>query len=97
VKVRKINGEVHLIPIQEKVNANDCPLLGLYADGKLTVEKHLAWSREDKALEAIYKISLADSFAVAQAKVTNGILLTSDHHELEAVEASEPIKFLWIR
>ena len=48
-------------------------------------------------LKAIYKISLADSFAVAQAKVTNGILLTSDHHELEAVEASESIKFLWIR
>ena len=52
VKVRKINGEVHLIPIQEKANVNDCPLLGLYADSKLTVEKHLAWSREDKALEA---------------------------------------------
>ena len=52
VIVRKINGEVHLIPIQEKVSANDCPLLGLYADGKLTVEKHLAWSRDDKALES---------------------------------------------
>jgi len=52
VKVRKINGEVHLIPIQEKANTSDCPLLGLYTDNKLTVEKHLAWSREDKALEA---------------------------------------------
>ena len=52
VKVRKINGEVHLIPMQEKSNASDCPLLGLYADGKLTVDKHLAWSREDKTLEA---------------------------------------------
>ena len=52
VKVRKINGEVHLIPIQEKVSVDDCPLLGLYADGKLTVDKHLAWSRDDKSLEA---------------------------------------------
>jgi predicted nucleic acid-binding protein len=48
-------------------------------------------------LKVKYKISLADSFAIAQAKVVNGILLTSDHHELETVEANEPIKFLWIR
>jgi len=48
-------------------------------------------------LKASYKISLADSFALAQAKVTNGILLTSDHHELDAVDANEPIQFLWIR
>ena len=51
VKVREFNGEVHLIPLTEKSTANDCPLLGLYADGKLTVEKHHTWSREDKKLE----------------------------------------------
>jgi len=51
VKVREYNGEVHLIPITEKTTPSDCPLLGLYADGKLTVEQHLAWSREDKELE----------------------------------------------
>ncbi|MCL2387704.1 MAG: type II toxin-antitoxin system VapC family toxin [Defluviitaleaceae bacterium] len=48
-------------------------------------------------LKASYKISLADAFAVAQAKVTNGILITSDHHELDTIEVNEPIKFLWIR
>ena len=53
-KVREVNGEVHLIPVPpavEKATTSDCPLLGLYADGKLTVEKHHAWSREDKRLE----------------------------------------------
>ena len=48
-------------------------------------------------LKASYKISLADSFALAQAKVTEGILLTSDHHEFDVIEENEPIQFLWIR
>ena len=51
VKIREYNGEIHLIPVNEKVTASDCPLLGLYAGGKLTVEMHHAWSREDKELE----------------------------------------------
>ena len=51
VKVKEVNGEIHLIPIHEKITTDDCPLLGLYADGKLTIEKHHAWSREDKELE----------------------------------------------
>ena len=48
-------------------------------------------------LKASYKISLADAFALAQTKVVDGTLLTADHHEFDAVEASEPIRFLWIR
>ena len=48
-------------------------------------------------LKATYKISLADSFALAQTKILNAILLTSDHHEFDIVEAKEPVKFLWIR
>ena len=53
VKIREYRGEVHLIPIKENVTSSDCPLLGLYSDRKLTVDKHLAWSREDKALEEL--------------------------------------------
>ena len=51
IKVRQLHGEIRLIPIQEHASANDCPLLGLYSSGKLTVDKHLAWNRENKALE----------------------------------------------
>ena len=48
-------------------------------------------------LKASYKISLADSIALAQTKAIEGILLTSDHHEFDVIEGEEPIKFLWIR
>ena len=48
-------------------------------------------------LKASYRISLADAIVLAQALATNGILLTSDHHEFDVIEATEPIQFMWIR
>lgn len=48
-------------------------------------------------LKATYKISVADSIASAQTLVSDGILLTSDHHEFDAVEKMENIRFGWIR
>jgi predicted nucleic acid-binding protein len=48
-------------------------------------------------LKASYKISFADSFALAQSIVSGGELLTADHHELDPIEGNEPIRFLWIR
>lgn len=48
-------------------------------------------------LKATYKISIADSVALAEASVSGGSLLTSDHHEFDVVEQSEGIKFHWIR
>jgi predicted nucleic acid-binding protein len=48
-------------------------------------------------LKATYKISIADSIALAQASVLDAEFLTSDHHEFDAVEKSERIQFHWIR
>jgi len=48
-------------------------------------------------LKASYKISFADSFALAQAIVTDAELLTSDHHEFDAIDGTEPVRFKWIR
>jgi predicted nucleic acid-binding protein len=49
-------------------------------------------------LKASYKVSLADSIALAEASISGGALLTSDHHELDIIERSEPkINFCWIR
>ena len=49
-------------------------------------------------LKASYKISLADSIALATASVLNGELLTCDHHEFDAIDKSEEnINFHWIR
>jgi predicted nucleic acid-binding protein len=49
-------------------------------------------------IKSFYKISLADSIAIAEASVTGGVLLTCDHHEMDKVERRENnIKFRWIR
>ena len=48
-------------------------------------------------LKATYKISLADSVALAEAFVSGGTLLTADHHELDVIEKHEKIQFQWIR
>jgi len=52
---------------------------------------------ESGRLKATYKVSFADSFALAQAIVYGGALLTSDHHEFEAIKGNENIEFFWIR
>jgi len=48
-------------------------------------------------LKASYRISLADSIALAQAIISQGELLTSDHHEFDDIERHEDIIFRWIR
>ena len=53
--------------------------------------------KEAGRLKAAYRISLADSIALAEASVSGASLLTSDHHEFDAVEESENIIFHWIR
>jgi len=47
--------------------------------------------------KASYKISLADSIALAETSVCGGELLTADHHEFDIIEKQEKIKFHWIR
>ena len=53
--------------------------------------------KEAGRLKTSYKMSIADSIALAEASVSDGIVVTADHHELDAVEASENIKFHWFR
>ena len=48
-------------------------------------------------LKATYKISLADSIALAQTIIVKGSLMTCDHHEFDAIEGKEPLQFHWIR
>ena len=53
VKIREdSNGEIRLIPVIEPIVAtNNCPFLGMYTDGKLTVDGYLERKRMDKGLE----------------------------------------------
>jgi PIN domain nuclease of toxin-antitoxin system len=48
-------------------------------------------------LKATYKISLADSVVLAQAIILNGSVITADHHEFDAIEGKENIRFTRIR
>ena len=48
-------------------------------------------------LKASYKISIADSIALAEALLADCQLVTSDHHEFDIIEKSENITFHWIR
>jgi predicted nucleic acid-binding protein len=48
-------------------------------------------------LKSNYKISFADTFALATALVYNGKLVTSDHHEFDLIEKYENIQFYWFR
>ena len=47
-------------------------------------------------LKANYKCSIADAIGLATAIELSGKFVTSDHHELEAVEENESIPFLWL-
>ena len=53
--------------------------------------------KEAGRLKCTYRISLADSVALAEASISGGSLLTSDHHEFDIVEKSEKINIHWIR
>jgi len=44
-----------------------------------------------------YKMSLADSMALAQASVEQASLVTTDHHELDAIDKDGKLDFYWIR
>ena len=48
-------------------------------------------------LKATYRLSLADSVALAEASASDSTLLTADHHDLDLVEKNENIRFHWIR
>ena len=48
-------------------------------------------------LKTSYRISLADSIALAQTITLGGELVTCDHHEFDSIDGHEPIRFHWIR
>lgn len=53
--------------------------------------------KEAGRLKATYKISLADSIALAEAKTRGAQFLTADHHELDPVDKEKEVVFHWIR
>jgi predicted nucleic acid-binding protein len=48
-------------------------------------------------IKSKYKIPLGDSIAVGECIINKGILVTSDHNDLEKIEEKEKIKINWFR
>ncbi len=44
-----------------------------------------------------YKLSLTDSAAISLSKIKKGILLTTDHHEMEIIKKNKIIDIKWVR
>ncbi|OIP37792.1 VapC toxin family PIN domain ribonuclease [Candidatus Desantisbacteria bacterium CG2_30_40_21] len=53
--------------------------------------------KEAGRLKAIYKISLADSIALAETKIRETQILTADHHEFDPIDKEGEAIFYWIR
>ena len=52
VKVRESHGEIHLVPLDDlKDRRSILPILGMYSDGKLTVDGYLERKHADKEFE----------------------------------------------
>ena len=49
VKVRELDGEVRLTPIVDA--AKGCPLRGMFADGKISVDEFIESKQAEKGLE----------------------------------------------
>ena len=49
VKVREAHGEIRLTPIRE--TDIECPLLGMFADGKISMNKFILSKQTEKSLE----------------------------------------------
>ena len=49
VKVRETQGNFVIIPIREE--SVECPLLGMFADGKISADKFMARKQAEKGLE----------------------------------------------
>ena len=53
VKVKEVNQVITIVPAEELTISKNysCPFLGIATDSKITVDKFLAWKREERELE----------------------------------------------
>ena len=53
--------------------------------------------KEAGRLKTKYKLSIADSVAVAGSVINSGFLVTADHHEIGPIETAEKVNITWFR
>ena len=80
-----------------KTEADD--LLKTIEQMPITIEDTLTNEvfKEAGRLKSKYKLSLADSIAIAESIINKGSLVTADHHEIEPIEMAEKINITWFR
>jgi len=86
-------GDIGIAKTQEIMNEiNETPLMIIN-----TISEKVY--HEAARIKGIHRrLSLADSVGIATANELDGIFVTSDHHELEAIAAKEAsMKFFWFR
>ncbi|MDR1443348.1 MAG: PIN domain-containing protein [Treponema sp.] len=52
---------------------------------------------EAARLKARYKVSVGDSIGLATAAELGGLFVSSDHHDLDIIDRSEPGRLYWFR
>ncbi|MDR1292182.1 MAG: PIN domain-containing protein [Clostridiales Family XIII bacterium] len=75
-------------------------ILSMIKDSSITISDQFTdeLMREAGKTKRTYRrMSLADSMAVAQAVVDSATIVTADHHELDIVDETGIIDFLWFR
>ncbi|GHV05746.1 hypothetical protein FACS1894217_03150 [Clostridia bacterium] len=100
VVINAVNlSEVYYDTLRRSTPASAKAVFRLLKQAGVVVEDRIdnTFIQEVGRFKTSYKISLADAFALAQAKLSGGTLLTSDHHEFDVIEGREDISFLWIR
>ena len=53
--------------------------------------------KEAAYFKLTYKVSVADSFALATTKLEDATLVTADHHEFATIDAVNEVSILWFR
>jgi len=53
--------------------------------------------KEAGRLKSQYKLSIADSVAIAESIASKASRVTADHHEIEPIEKAEGINVTWFR
>ena len=80
-------GQVQATVILENILSCPIHVLSTFSD---------AVFQQSSRIKAAYRCSLADAIGLATAIELTGQFVTSDHHELEAVEKNESIPFIWL-
>jgi predicted nucleic acid-binding protein len=71
----------------------------LFAASRITIIDEITDEimKEAARFKLSYKISVADAFALATAKLENATLVTADHHEFDIIDEADELSILWFR